>query len=135
MPDLFRAIIEAESAAEVVGVGLEGHLEIEANLFEVAVPAVGVILGAMSGSLSPFARSQLQIMLWRLVYGESHGTEVAVGRARLGDECRLRAREGIWIVLQEGLAGDGEMMVDILEAIDLDDARLSYYKNIIDDRR
>jgi len=67
--------------------------------------------------------------------GDSHHTEMALGRTRLGDECRHKAREGIWVMIQEGFGKHGEEVVDILGLIDLDNARDSYYSGVFKDRK
>ncbi|MEO3746642.1 hypothetical protein [Plantactinospora sp. B5E13] len=131
MPALFRSLIDVEDPSDVYGVTLDGHLEVDGNLFEVAVPAIGVILAAMTGDLLPSSRLELLEALWRVLAGESHSTERSIGRGRLGDECRHKAREGIWVILQEGFGKHGEIVGEILELIDLDDARLAYYAEIL----
>ncbi|MGW4804854.1 hypothetical protein [Kitasatospora sp. NPDC004272] len=135
MPDIFRAILEAERAQDAVGVLLAGHLEVEGNLFEASVPAVGVILAALGGELSAYARSQLLETLYALTHGESHHSEVPRGRSRLGDECRLRAREGIWLVAAAGFGADRELAADILAAVDLDEDRSAYYARAFPSKR
>ncbi|WP_157748950.1 hypothetical protein [Micromonospora echinospora] len=135
VPEIFRAIVDAVEPEDAYGAVLDGHLEVEGNLFEVAVPAVGVILAALAGDLSTSSRSELLETLWRLVGGDSHHTEMALGRTRLGDECRHKAREGIWVILQEGFGKHGEEVIDILELIDLDEARHGYYAEILKRRK
>ncbi|WP_285737866.1 hypothetical protein [Kitasatospora phosalacinea] len=135
MPDIFRTVLEAEKAQDAVGIFLEGHLEVEGNLFEASVPAVGVILAALCGELSDYARSQLLQTLWVLSCGESHHSEVLHGRSRLGDECRLRAREGIWLVAAEGFGRNRELAADILEVVDLNEDRASYYARTFPSKR
>lgn len=131
VPALFKLLVGAENPSDAYGVTLDGHLEVDGNLFEVAVPAVGVILAGMTGDLLPSSRLELLEALWRVLAGESHSTERSLGRGRLGDECRYKAREGIWVILQEGFGKQGEMVSEILELIDLDDARLAYYSEML----
>jgi hypothetical protein len=131
VPEIFEKILAADSAGDAVGYALDGHLEVETNLFEVAVPAVGVILAALAGPISEFSRGQLIAVLWYMVSGESHSTEVALGRSRLGDECRLKAREGIWIIFHYAVNRRDETAMDIVGLIDLDEDRSGYYASRI----
>jgi hypothetical protein len=127
VPEIFERILAAESASEAVGYSLDGHLEVETNLFEAAVPAVSVILAALAGPISEFSRGQLIAVLWYIVSGDSHHSEVAFGRSRLGDECRLKAREGIWVILHLAVNWHDETAFDILSLVDLDEGRSGYY--------
>lgn len=131
---MFEAILTAGTPQDMIGYTLDNHLEIGTNLFEAAVPAVGVILAALAGDPSPLARDHLLDTLCHLVSGDSHATEQARGRTRLGDECRLKAREGYWLIARIGLAGsadDAETAADICECIDLDDERSRYYQALL----
>ncbi|MCG6497676.1 hypothetical protein [Kitasatospora sp. A2-31] len=134
---MFEAIIEAETPQDMIGYTLDNHLELNENLFEVAVPAVSVILAALAGELSALARDHLLITLWRLAAGDAHNTEQALGRVGLGDECRAKAREGLWLILQLGLTGsadDADTAADLCELIDLDDNRSALYQALLRER-
>ncbi|MFD4115123.1 hypothetical protein ACFWSJ_16840 [Streptomyces niveus] len=127
VPMMFEAIIEAATPGDMAGYTLANHLERETNLFEASVPAVGVILAALAGELSPLARAEFLITLWRLTSGDSH----------LGDECRARCREGFWVVGRIGLTGsaeEAETVADIVEFIDLDEERSAYYQSLLRER-
>ncbi|MEV8401359.1 hypothetical protein [Streptomyces niveus] len=137
VPMMFEAIIEAGTPGDMTGYTLANHLERETNLFEASVPAVGVILAALAGDLSPLARAEFLITLWRLTSGESHTTEAALGRPLLGDECRARCREGFWVVGRIGLTGsaeEAETVADIVEFTDLDEERSAYYQSLLRER-
>lgn len=134
VPMMFEVIIEAETARDMIGYTLDDHLELGTNLFEASVPAVSVILAALAGKLPLMARSHLLITLWRMVSGESHSTEAALGRTHLGDECRARCREGLWVVGQVGLtegADEAETAADIFELVDIDEARSVFYQLLL----
>jgi hypothetical protein len=135
IPGSFEGVISGESIIDPGGDGLIGHLEIETNLFEVAVPAVGVILAALAGAIPDRIRNRLLIVLWYIASGDSHHTEMALGRMHLGDECRSRMREGIWIILHYAMNHYDETALDILELIDLDRERYSYYASKFEKRK
>ncbi|MFJ1796626.1 hypothetical protein [Kitasatospora griseola] len=137
VPLMFEAIVEAETPQDMIGYTLDNHLEFNANLFEVAVPAVSVILAALAGELSTRARDHLLITLWRLAAGDAHNTEQALGRIGLGGECRAKTREGLWLILQLGLTGsadDADTAADLRELIDLDDGRSAFYQALLRQR-
>ena len=106
---------------------MAGDLRIETNLFEVAVPAVSVILAALAGLISKFSRGQFIVMLWYLVCGDSHHSEVALGRSRLGDGCRLKDRKGIWVILHHAVNRHDETAFEMLSLVGLDEGRPGFY--------
>ncbi|MFD6422888.1 hypothetical protein [Streptomyces sp. NPDC060198] len=90
-----------------------------------------MILAALAGGLSAPARTHFFTTLWRLVGGHAHHSEQALGRDSLGDECRARAREGLWLIVRLGITGsadDADTAADICELVDPDDERSSYYQ-------
>lgn len=134
VPMMFEVIIEAETGRDMIGYTLDDHLELDTNLFEASVPAVSVILAALAGELSPTARTHFLITLVRMVSGESYATEAEFGRLHLGDECRAKCREGLWVVGQVGLTGgadEAEMAADIFEFVDIDEARSLFYHSLL----
>lgn len=135
LPELLERLLSAEDLADLRGSSLEGHLELNTNLFEIAVPAVGVLLAGLAGPLSIPAREQALATLWYLVGGESHRSEAERGRTRLGDECRLKAREGLWVILHHALNGRDETASEILGLIDLDEERAGYFAAAVSRRR
>lgn len=134
VPETFRRLLEAKSPEDAVGYRLDGHLEIQAMLFEAAVPAVPVILAALTGELAQFARSHFLVTLLFLVSGESHSSEVGLGREELDEECYEKAREGLWVLYHEAVSGDTENALDILEVIEEDELRLPHFRRALEDR-
>ncbi|MGW5659344.1 hypothetical protein ACWEWG_04455 [Streptomyces sp. NPDC003758] len=135
IPEIFERLVEAESAEETFGAELEGHLEVQGELFEVAVPAVSVILAALADTLCDTSRNYLLAMLGSVVLGEAHPSEAARGRTHLDRECQLRAREGLPLIFREALTGDSEIAVEILEVVDIDDERVDYYRRLAQNRK
>ncbi|WP_329369777.1 hypothetical protein [Streptomyces sp. NBC_01483] len=132
---MFQRLAEAEIPEETFGADLEGHLEVQGELFEVAVPSVSVILAALADPLCDTSRNYLMSVLWRVVLGESHPSEVTRGRTHLAQECHLRAREGLPLIFREALTGDSETAIEILESVDLDDKRVDYYRRLAQNRK
>ncbi|WP_109777819.1 hypothetical protein [Streptomyces sp. CG 926] len=131
IPSSFTALLEARTLGETVGHTLDGHLERESMLFQVAPIAVPAILAALTCDLPPFTRAHFLNMLWYLVTGESHSTEVAAGLPELEEECRFAVREGIWLIYKEATSGDSETSFDILEFVDLDSGRFEHFRAMV----
>ena len=115
-----RRIISARSVTEMGGATLDGHVEDQAMLAPVAVPAVGVIMAALQEDLAPVVRDDLILTLWRVVLGEA--------RESVKTEVYERVRDGIWSVYREAVRGDPEAALAILEYVEHDSARLDHVR-------
>jgi hypothetical protein len=73
----------------------------------------------------------LMVLLCVIATGESHTSEAVLGRTHLGDECRHKVREGIWVILRQGFGKYSEEACDILEAVELDEARRDFYATVL----
>ncbi|MHC6630505.1 hypothetical protein ACYTFC_31160 [Streptomyces globosus] len=104
-------------------------------LFQVAPHVVPVILAALTEELPQFTRDHFLNMLWYLVTGESHATEVESGRPDLEIECRAAVGEGVWLIYKEAVSGDAETALDILEFADRDSIRFEYFRSIVTTNR
>lgn len=131
LPVTFRKLLEARSPQEAVGYRLDGHVEVQSMLFEAAVPAVQVILAALTEELAPFVRSHFLVTLLFAVSGESHSSETAAGRDSLEEECYEKARDGLWVLYREAVSGDTENALDILEIIEEDETRFSHFRTAL----
>lgn len=118
-------LIEATSAddAELHYWELEGFIVVQGQLFEAAPPAVSVLVAALSGTVDERARDFVVELLFQLVAGEAHEEVVARGHADLGDQCRARAREGLWTLYRNYFGACKLQVGDILERIETDRAR------------
>jgi hypothetical protein len=131
IPAMFEAVLTAQTPEDFAGSTFFNHLEICADVVECSVPAVGVILAALAGELSAPARRLLLETLYTVVAGGTHDTELQMGNWGLAEQCRSRALEGLWTVLQAGLTGsppDAEIAADICELVDTDEARSVFYQ-------
>ncbi len=99
----------------------------EGSLFEASVPAVSVVIAALAGEVTDFARAELISLLEFLVSGESHYRELEHCRGDLGEECRSVARDGIWVILRYVFGREREDVSNILLMIDADVSRRQYY--------
>ncbi|MER6162533.1 hypothetical protein ABT147_44825 [Streptomyces sp. NPDC001868] len=131
---LFEAIITAETPRDMIGYTLANHVELNTIIFECTVPAVSVILAALAGELSSLARRELLQTLSFVAAGSGDDSEPVPGRTNLGDECRARAQEGFWLIVQIGLTGraeDADTAADICEYFGLGDEKSSFYQALI----
>lgn len=127
--DTFRKLLSAHVPSDVSSYGLDGHLEVQAMVFEVAVPATSVIMAALMEELPPFVRGHLMVTLLRLVSGESHASEIAAGRVNLQEECIAVVQDGMWLLYREAAVGDVENAIDILEFVESDERKFDYYRS------
>lgn len=106
---------------------LENSIVVQGQLFEAAVAVVPVLVAGLLEDLSPHARAGMLELLFQIVSGEAHEEEVIRGVSGLGEACRNRAREGIWILYREFLSGQGAAAREILEVVELDRQRLDFF--------
>lgn len=121
--DDLRRIIEARSLAEWGGASLDGHVEDQSMVADIAVPAVGVMMAALQEDLAVPTRGEFMINLWRLVVGEAD--ESVTG------EIHEQVRDGIWLIYQEAARGDTETALEILECVERNLARLEYFRKAV----
>ncbi|MFI5873900.1 hypothetical protein ACIBAH_15875 [Streptomyces sp. NPDC051445] len=120
--DLQR-IIEARSLGEWGGASLDGHVEDQSMVADVAVPAVGVMMAALQEDLAVPTRSEFMINLWRLVDGEADES--------VTEEIHEQIRDGIWLIYREATNGDTETAMEILECVERDPARLEHFRTAV----
>lgn len=126
IPATFKAIMTYEG--QTGGPSLTDHIEVEANLFAAAVPAVSVILAALSGPISAYAREEFLDSLWYISTGKSDPSQDEQGTTSLAAACRERMREGIWTLYQAAFSKHAKTAMDILEMVDDDRRRFKEYR-------
>jgi hypothetical protein len=129
VPEIFEGILSAETPDDVFGMTLEGHLEVDGAIFEVALSAVSVILASLAGPLPDFAFDQLMAMLWCIAEGQPHPSEVELGYTSLGDECRFKMREGSILLLHYAVDRRDSTAGEILDLIGEDGNLGTYYSS------
>jgi hypothetical protein len=127
IPATFKAILDYEG--QTGGPSLTDHVEVETNLFAAAVPAVSVMLAALSGPISAYAREEFLNSLWYISTGEPDPSEDQQGATLLAETCRERMREGIWTLYQVAFSKrHAETALEILEIVDGDRRRFKEYR-------
>ncbi|MFF3336836.1 hypothetical protein ACFYWX_46355 [Streptomyces sp. NPDC002888] len=124
LPLMFEVILTAESPREMIGYTLEGHVEAESNIVACSAPAVGVIMSALAGEISPLARG---VLLQTLEFVAAGGD----------DECGARAQEGFRTLLHLGLTGDAqdaETVADICACFGLGGQDADFYDALLRER-
>lgn len=129
IPDIFMRIIEADSDSDLLGCTLEYRLEVQSMVYEVALPAVGVIVAAYAESLPVAAEMELLNVLHNIITGEPHASELEMGNYDLVERCVERAREGIWVMYSKLSKINADFMLDVLDVVDLDRARFAAFRD------
>ncbi|MFG2820966.1 hypothetical protein ACGFX4_16255 [Kitasatospora sp. NPDC048365] len=135
LPLVFETLLTAESPQDARGYALSGHVEYSGIIAECTGPAIGVILAALAGEVSPAVRSEFLETLACAAYGSGYDT--APPAARANDEFRAMVREGFWLLMQAGLTGsaqDAEAVADLCEYYDLGDQKSAYYLLLLRER-
>ena len=127
LPETFARLLEASTPGEIADATLDGHINIQSLLFEVAIPVTSMIVAALQEDLSEPVRLELLDHLLTCVAGESHWTEVEAGAPEIEVDCRIAAREGIWTLYQEYATGHAMLARYILEGVDNDQERYVYF--------
>ena len=127
VPTSLIGLLEArsEDEAEKFYWKLENVVVVQGQLFEAAPATVSVLLAALAEGVSSVVKAHVLELIFQLVAGESEEDAVARGNAALGDECRVRAREGIWTLYSELVGEHHRAVRDILARIDQDESRLT----------
>ncbi|MBK3572965.1 hypothetical protein JHN63_03825 [Streptomyces sp. MBT65] len=134
IPETFARLLEAGTPSEIAEATLEGHINIQSLLFEVAVPVTSMIIAALQEDLSEPVRLELLEHLLACVAGESHWTEAEAGAPEIDIDCQIAAREGIWTLYQEYATGHAMLARYILEGVDNDQERFAYFDAKLIDR-
>ncbi|WP_143020363.1 hypothetical protein [Sinosporangium album] len=104
---------------------LENRVVVQGQLFEAAQYVVPALIVGLLEDLARPARHATLELLFQIVSGESHLSEVERGLPDLGESCRQRAREGLWVIYRELAVGLYAPARSILECVELDSIRLA----------
>ncbi|WP_369149094.1 hypothetical protein [Streptomyces sp. R44] len=135
VPLLFETLLNAESPQDSFGYDLAGHVEDSCFIAECTGPAIGVILAALAGEVSPEVRSDFLETLMCAAYGT--GYDDASPAARANDEYRAMFQEGFWLLMQAGLTGsaqDAATMAELCEYYDLGGQKSAHYQALLRER-
>ncbi len=124
------ALLELMSAADADAAKaaywkIENHAVVQGQLFESAIQVVPCLLALLLEDRLRCIRISALELLFQIVAGEADEEEVLRGNADLGDACRAKAREGLWLLYRELLMGEREAAREILEVIDPESERIA----------
>ena len=128
VPEVFARLFDADTPDDAVGYSLEQKLEVQSMVFEVALPAVGVMLAALADRPPVWLESELLDALHCVIMGEPHHTEAALGNDSLVEQCVERARHGIWVLYGNLSRSNADWFLDILGEADPDAARVEAFR-------
>jgi hypothetical protein len=106
---------------------LDNNVVVQGNLFEAGPPLIPILLALLTDEISPIAFSWVMDLLVELGLGESHESEVEVGRADLDLLCHQYLREGLFLFYHLLLHADEKVRhsaLVLLDAVELDRERL-----------
>lgn len=107
---------------------LDNNVVVQGNLYEAAVPVVSVLCAALAdGNTSPYAHSGIVELLFQLVCGEPHGSEIVLGRSDLDVRVKEAALPALWLFYRELATGYSDLANMILEELDPDRARYEFF--------
>lgn len=130
VPILMKRLLASTNTNECVDVymRLENTIVPQGHKYEVAEPAVGFILAALAAPARPmYVRTSLLELLYWIVKGDTHQTEIDLGNTELNARCKRAAANGLWLLYGmccSPIRLHREHAEDILQALDGDDGRL-----------
>ncbi|GIF24524.1 hypothetical protein BJ973_008002 [Actinoplanes tereljensis] len=129
VPEVFARLLDGGRQSDAAGYSLYGRLETQSMLYEIALPATGVILAALAGGrLEDWVEDEFLTILHTIVYSEPHRTEYELGNDDLAERCVAKARDGVWTLYGILRGSNAEFVLDILEAVDDDKDRLAAFR-------
>lgn len=103
---------------------IENSAVVQGQLFESALHVVPCLLALLLEERPRYVRIAALELLFQIVMGEADEEEASRGNANLGDACRAKAKEGVWLLYRELLMGEREAAREILDIIDPEIYRL-----------
>lgn len=128
MADVFARLFDGGSPTG--GYTLDERLSTQSMLYEIALPATGVIVAALAGGpLEPWVENDYLNALHTVVNGEPHRTELELGHTDLAEQCAARAKAGIWAMYSVMRRSNAEWLLDILDTVDEDRERVAAFRH------
>lgn len=132
IPFVMKGILNAKSLAEAEELywEIENSIFVQGQLFEAAEYLVPILIASLLEVQEDFIKTTILELLFQIVAGIPHEVEITLGNSQLGERCRAKAREGLWILyklLVNGDSKDSTMAFEILEKIETDSFRLETF--------
>lgn len=116
-------------SASTAWLRIEEHVFSQGTIYSVAEPTVSVMLAALTEEQPPWRSGRIVDLLFFIVNGMSPTDETLSAR------CRLRAREGLWLLVHRAVNEDGwrrDNALDVIEVIAPE--RIGMIRDVIDAR-
>lgn len=111
---------------------LENHVVVQGQLYQAAEPAVSVLMAALLDDGPRHVRIGVLELLFQILAGEAHESEIALGNRQVGEACRSRASEGLWVLYREWLHGERDAAREVIELIETDGTRLDAIRKVVE---
>jgi hypothetical protein len=115
--------------------GVENHVVVQGQIFQAALATVPVLLAALVDPVPRHVRIAALELLYQIVSGQPHHSEIAQGNVSLLNDCREICREGKWLLYRELVHGERDSARDVLEAIEEHRDRIEAFAGDNPDRR
>jgi hypothetical protein len=128
VPGAIRALLDSGTPddVDIPYWKLENHIVVQGQLYQAALPAVSVLIAALTWTERPsWVRVGVLDLLFQLVNGTAHESEVTANGIDLAESCKQAARQGLWVLYRELLDGERDAAKDVLFEIERNHDRLA----------
>jgi hypothetical protein len=130
--DLHKA--HSEDAAEAAYWRIDNEVVVQGELYEAAVPALGVLLSMSLDTASIHGLRAVVELVQQIVCGQSFASEVGrVPDSNIAQQCIAAAREGIWLLYSWLQHADADIRQCALLALDVVDDNVARKQRIFDE--
>jgi hypothetical protein len=107
------ALLSAQTpeAASAAYWRIENHAVVQGEVFEVGEACVKVLVAALADDRPGHVRIAALELLFQILSGDSADTSLL-------ERCRSAAREGLWNLVREAIAGERDAAWDVLERLE-----------------
>lgn len=112
---------------------IENHAVVQGELFEVAEACTSVLVAALADTRPRHVRVSTLDLLFQILSGDR--TPSGAAPPDIVERCRRAAREGLWGLVREAVAGEREAAWDVLELAGLGDDRLERLRVAVQEGR
>ena len=106
---------------------LENHVVVQGQLYQAAEPVVSVLVAILLEDRPRHVKIGVLELLFQILAGSAHASEVALGNENIAEACRDKAREGLWVLYKELINGERDAAKEVIELIELDRTRLGIF--------
>lgn len=129
IPSVIQKLLNSQSPEEATGLyfDIENYVFVSGQLYEATEYLVPVLMASLLEVDKDFIKATILELLFWIVSGIPAQSEIASGNSELGERCRAKAREGLWILYRELFGKNSEAVLEVLEKIETDSSRLETF--------